>query len=201
MGYYYPGMQPVFYSNKEHVDNSKLKSDYESSRFVYGINLMDILNGKDFRTTIMIKNIPNKYTQKMILKKINKEFKRYYDFFYLPIDLKNKCNVGYAFINFIHPIYILRFFEVFNGQGWEKFQSDTICQLTYARLHGHQTLMIHFQSSNSMFQQSLKVRPMILSEMKVDFAEIEEYEKKIRIEMTEKKIMDLMNKSYSIFGK
>ena len=34
----------------------------------------------------MIKNIPNKYTQKMILEEIDKDFKNLYDFFYLPID-------------------------------------------------------------------------------------------------------------------
>ncbi len=54
----------------------------------YRLNINDILNLKDQRTTIMIKNIPNKYTQKMLLQKINENHKDKYDFFYLPIDFK-----------------------------------------------------------------------------------------------------------------
>ena len=34
----------------------------------------------------MIKNIPNKYTKKMMLGEFDKKFKNTYDFFYLPID-------------------------------------------------------------------------------------------------------------------
>ncbi len=60
----------------------------EVSRAMYAINLEDVISKKDQRTTIMIKNIPNKYNQKMLLKKIDEGSKRQYDFFYLPIDFK-----------------------------------------------------------------------------------------------------------------
>jgi len=40
----------------------------------------------DGRTTIMIRNIPNKYTQDMLLELFEKNHKKKFDFFYLPID-------------------------------------------------------------------------------------------------------------------
>ena len=199
MGYYYSGMQPIFYPETE--TNAKQSFEMEPQKAVYSIYLMDVLAKKDNRTTIMIKNIPNKYTQKMLLKKIDKKFKNIYDFFYLPIDLKNKCNVGYAFINFINPVYILKFYEEFNGQHWEKFKSEKICQLAYARIQGHQALLMHFRSYNNMFQQNVKVRPLIFPERRVDPVELAEYEKSLRTIMTEKRINELMQLNYMIFGK
>lgn len=66
-----------------------------------GTDRLVVVSGEDKRTTLMIKNIPNKYTQKMLLATIDEDFRGHYDFFYLPIDFKNKCNVGYAFINMV----------------------------------------------------------------------------------------------------
>ena len=84
----------------------------------------------------MIKNIPNKYTQKMLLEKIDRLHANRWDFFYLPIDLKNNCNVGYAFINFVDPIFILSFLEDMNHKSWERFNSEKICEITYGRIQG-----------------------------------------------------------------
>ena len=89
-------------------------SDLEKEKNI--INLMDIFQCKDLRTTLMIKNIPNKYTISSFLEEINENFKNTYDIFYLPIDYVNKCNLGFAFINFVEPFHIILFYELYRGK-------------------------------------------------------------------------------------
>ena len=50
------------------------------------INLDKIVEEKDQRTTIMIRNIPNRYTQGNMVDIININFKGLYDFIYTPTD-------------------------------------------------------------------------------------------------------------------
>ena len=138
----------------------------EDEKHNFVINLERLGRGQDLRTTVMVKNIPNKYTQSMLLETINRQFAHTFDFFYLPIDFKvtynqNKCNVGYAFINFLDYRVIPRFYKVFNGKRWERFKSDKVCALSYARIQGRQALINHFESSSVMSQEDVKVKPLI----------------------------------------
>jgi hypothetical protein len=123
----------------------------------FRLELQLIVDGQDARTTVMIKNIPNKYTQKMLLERIDTKHFGRYDFFYLPIDLKNNCNVGYAFINMSDPIFVVALYEDLHGQTWERFNSEKICELTYGRIQGKHALVDNFQSAVDL----RKVKPAV----------------------------------------
>eukprot|EP00268_Persea_americana_P025556 TRINITY_DN2488_c0_g1_i4.p1 TRINITY_DN2488_c0_g1~~TRINITY_DN2488_c0_g1_i4.p1 ORF type:complete len:877 (+),score=174.21 TRINITY_DN2488_c0_g1_i4:272-2902(+) len=137
-------------NNVNQIDNKKQ----------YQLELDKIVSGEDTRTTLMIKNIPNKYTSKMLLVAIDENHRGTYDFLYLPIDFKNKCNVGYAFINMISPSHIIPFYQAFNGKKWEKFNSEKVASLAYARIQGKAALVNHFQNS-SLMNEDKRCRPIL----------------------------------------
>ena len=63
------------------VRNKRAISYEESSAFV--IDIKKVI--QDGRTTVMVRNIPNKYSQGMLLE-LFQSHKKKFDFFYLPID-------------------------------------------------------------------------------------------------------------------
>ncbi|KAG9069181.1 hypothetical protein KI688_010077 [Linnemannia hyalina] len=114
----------------------------------------------DKRTTFMIRNIPNKYTQSMLLECINESHFGKFDFLYLRMDFKNKCNVGYAFINFINIEVVASFVQHHVGKKWGRFNSDKICSLSYATIQGRRALVDKFRNSSVMEEES-SYRPKI----------------------------------------
>lgn len=135
----------------------------QDSQMSNDVSLADVAEGRDVRTTLMIRNIPNKYTQKMMLRLIDQSFKGSYDFFYLPVDLKNKCNVGYAFINFINSKEsIPRLVALVDGKRWDRYNSEKVCRVTYARLQGIDALTRHFRDSSVMMHNK-QVRPFFIA--------------------------------------
>ncbi|KAE8720155.1 protein MEI2-like 4-like isoform X2 [Hibiscus syriacus] len=143
MCHLYPGRNPMISmptsldSPNERVRNfSQRRNELNSSnadKKQYELDIGRIIRGDDSRTTLMIKNIPNKY---------------------------NKCNVGYAFINMIDPQQIIPFHKVFDGKKWEKFNSEKVATLAYARIQGKAALIAHFQNS-SLMNEDKRCRPIL----------------------------------------
>ncbi|PPQ97394.1 hypothetical protein CVT26_006628 [Gymnopilus dilepis] len=82
------------------------------------LNIARIEEGLDTRTTVMIKNIPNKMSDLDLTDYIAKVCPRRIDFLYLRMDFKNGCNVGYAFVNFITVEDLLLFAKERLGAKW-----------------------------------------------------------------------------------
>ncbi|XP_016189632.1 protein MEI2-like 4 isoform X2 [Arachis ipaensis] len=163
----FPGRHSMNSTSKIDSANERMRSLYHrrsetnnADKKQFELDLGRIMQGEDTRTTLMIKNIPNKYTSKMLLAAIDERCRGTYDFLYLPIDFKNKCNVGYAFINMIDAAQIIPFHQTFNGKKWEKFNSEKVASLAYARIQGKASLIAHFQNS-SLMNEDKRCRPIL----------------------------------------
>jgi len=67
-------------------------------------------------TTVMIRRIPRRYTQQMLVAEVaNRGFDGFFDFLYLPWERKQDTNTGYAFMNFVEAKGAMEFKESFDG--------------------------------------------------------------------------------------
>ena len=137
-------------SNKS-MNNIMNKSNLKGEKQI--LNLDDIVTGKDTRTTVMIRNIPIKYTDE-ILNEALVEFHGKYDCLYMPYDYEKNGNKGYAFINFLNPLHILYFYEKFNGKKWVHFESSKICELNCAHFQGVNEIQKHAKNFKDLKKTS-----------------------------------------------
>lgn len=155
-----PGSNSV--SNGNHRRTGSRSGSHVDSDFMLDLHALNL--GTETRTTVMVRNIPNKYSQKMLLDEVNNHIRGTYDFFYLPIDFKNRCNVGYCFINFLDPKYILDFVREFDGKKWKNFNSEKVCAVTFARIQGKMGLIARFQNS-TLLEKDDEYRPLLFHSM------------------------------------
>jgi len=169
-GYYTPDDRSI---GSHHSHNSRTRSLGSNANSLAGmstegqnqhliLDLDAVENGLDTRTSLMVRNIPNKYTQQMLLTefKENNHGPGVIDFFYLPIDFKNRCNRGYAFINFVDYHDILNFHRQYYGQHWRTFNSDKICDITYARIQGKAAMLKRFENS-ALMEKDEEYKPLV----------------------------------------
>ncbi|EAA28006.3 hypothetical protein GE21DRAFT_4404 [Neurospora crassa] len=116
------------------------------------VDVNRIREGIDVRTTIMLRNIPNKVDQAMLKRIIDESSWGKYDFMYLRIDFANDCNVGYAFINFVDPLDIVDFVNTRGNQRWNCFKSDKVAEISYATIQGKDCLVQKFRNSSVMLE-------------------------------------------------
>ncbi|KAI2637518.1 RNA recognition motif 2-domain-containing protein [Xylaria nigripes] len=125
---------------------------YQQSNSHNHVDVNRIREGTDVRTTIMLRNIPNKVDQAMLKRIVDESSWGKYDFMYLRIDFANDCNVGYAFINFVDPLDIIDFVSARGNQRWNCFKSDKVAEISYATIQGKDCLVQKFRNSSVMLE-------------------------------------------------
>ena len=121
-----PGPNKKDSHNANHQNNSNntasSNNNNSNSTLSKKIVIDDIITGKEKRTTLMLRNIPNKYTLNNLVEEINPSFWGKFDYINLPIDYDRKLNLGYAFINFVDPMHIILFYETYRLKKWTKYR-------------------------------------------------------------------------------
>eukprot|EP00428_Durinskia_dybowskii_P049241 CAMPEP_0170346786 /NCGR_PEP_ID=MMETSP0116_2-20130129/74643_1 /TAXON_ID=400756 /ORGANISM="Durinskia baltica, Strain CSIRO CS-38" /LENGTH=505 /DNA_ID=CAMNT_0010600589 /DNA_START=88 /DNA_END=1602 /DNA_ORIENTATION=+ len=114
--------------------------------------------------TVMMRNLPNRYTQQMLLEEIvSAGFDGEFDFLYLPIDPETRANKGYAFINFVDPQATWRFKSVFEGRQMSRFNSGKYVSLSAAALQGLEANYAHYSTARCS-RGDPTTRPLFLRE-------------------------------------
>ena len=125
-------------------NNKNTSQEKYEKKLELNIDIKRILSLEDRRTTLMIKNIPNKFKRDLLLKIINENFKGAYDLFILPTDANGYKNFGYSFINFTSSYYIPYFYYLFDHKKWSSTNSQKICEITYSKIQGINNLLSHY---------------------------------------------------------
>jgi hypothetical protein len=90
-------------------------------------------------TTVMLRNIPNKYTRSGLLAAlVERGFDPTSDCnnLYLPMDAGSGCNLGYAFLNFTSHEKALSFMKQFDGCRLPSAGSRKVCSVVWANKQG-----------------------------------------------------------------
>jgi hypothetical protein len=114
--------------------------------------------------TLMLRNLPNKINQPKLLSRLQ-SYRGKIDFLYLPTDFENKCNLGYAFINFVDGAAAARFKAEFNDKKLPGCRrSHKVLAVQPARVQGVSANVRRFRNSSVMGVLSEEEKPMLFKD-------------------------------------
>lgn len=107
----------------------------------------------DQYTTVMLRNLPNKYTRSMLLDMLDAEgFTGKFSFVYLPIDFKTHAGLGYAFVDLTSPPEAQKLRQHFEGFSRWVLSSDKVCTVSWSHpeQQGHAAHVERYRNSPVM---------------------------------------------------
>jgi hypothetical protein len=125
-------------------------------------------------TTVIVQNIPKSYTQPMLLEVWPPDGT--YDFLYLPFSFNEKCNFGYAFMNFVTHEDAKCFINAWRNQsllerdGYGQQIEGLSLSIDFASLQGRDKIIHRLLKSKARRIKNVNYQPVIFNGMqRVDF--------------------------------
>jgi hypothetical protein len=99
-------------------------------------------------TTVMMKQVPLKYSQRKLLREINDSgFAGKYDFLFLPMDSRSHANRGFAFVNLVSAGVAEEFYKKFHGQYLRHFSAEKAIVVLPADLQGFEENALQYATT------------------------------------------------------
>jgi RNA recognition motif 2 len=111
-------------------------------------------------TSVMFRNIPNKYSPRELKDDIE-EFIGTFNFFYMPVDMETSFNLGYCFINFNTNDDLLKFKAKYDGNKLPRHRNHKVCEVSIARIQGLQANLDHLSRSHAIKYLPDEYKPTI----------------------------------------
>jgi len=113
-------------------------------------------------TTVMLRNIPSRYTQPTLLEEVYAHgFEGKIDFFYLPMDFTKRTNAGYAFLNFVDEETVQEFRKRFDN---ERLSGGKLLLVVPAAIQGYTANRDHLAHSAVLNHHKPEHGPLFLRE-------------------------------------
>lgn len=116
-------------------------------------------------TTLMIRNIPNRYTQKELMAELeDMELGGTFDFLYVPLDKGTMSNVGYAFVNFREPEWAQKCMLAFQDYHFKRHRkiSGKVAAVSVAHLQGLEANLAHYENAAVNTAKLKQRRPVVI---------------------------------------
>lgn len=116
-------------------------------------------------TTVMVRNIPNRYNQRDLMADIHDlGFDGCFDFLYLPVDAKMMKNVGYGFVNFLEAAQAISFMEALQKHRFRRYKYCTkVASCSWAHLQGLSANLQHYERCAVRHAHLQLRRPVVLA--------------------------------------
>jgi hypothetical protein len=116
-------------------------------------------------TTLMIRGIPNKCSQRELIAELESVgLQGCFDFLYIPLDLRTMSNVGFAFVNFVHPSHAAHCMEVLPKHHFRRHRKAgkgvTVCD---AHMQGLEANLRHYEKSAVNTSRLRQRRPVVMN--------------------------------------